>query len=65
MTFETYLSEKKIDATAFRENEPQRWEDFRKLFGQVHPNSFTAQKKFLINDLRRRYRLASQEKAAE
>ena len=65
MTFEAYLSEKKIDATAFRENEPERWEDFRNLFGQVHPNSFTAQKKFLINDLRRRYHLVSREKAEE
>jgi hypothetical protein len=65
MTFEAYLSEKKIDPAAFRENEPERWEDFRNLFGQVHPNSFSAQKKFLINDLRRKYHLASQEKAGE
>jgi hypothetical protein len=63
MTFEAYLSEKKIDPAAFRMHEPQRWEEFQKLFEQVHPNSFTAQKKFLINDLRRRYHLVSEEKA--
>jgi hypothetical protein len=57
MRFEAYLSEKKIDSTAFRTQEPEKWEAFRQLFEQVHPNSFTAQKKFLINDLRRRYLL--------
>ena len=63
MTFEAYLSEKKIDPATFRMYEPQRWEEFQKLFEQVHPNSFTAQKKFLINDLRRRYHLSDEEKA--
>jgi len=27
------------------------------IFEQVHPNSFTEQKKFLINDIRRRFLL--------
>jgi hypothetical protein len=58
MNFETYLTEKKISSAAFKANEPEKWEAFRQLFEQVHPNSFTAQKKFLINDLRRRYLLS-------
>lgn len=55
MTFEDYLSGKKIDPALFRAAEPARWEDFRASFEGVHPDSFTAQKKFLLNDLRRRY----------
>ena len=57
MTFEDYLSGKKIDPALFRAAEPARWEDFRASFEGVHPDSFTAQKKFLLNDLRRRYLL--------
>lgn len=55
--FEIYLSEKKIDSQAFKNNEPVKWQHFRELFTQVHPASFTVQKKFLINDLRRLYPL--------
>jgi hypothetical protein len=57
MTFEDYLSGKKIDPVLFQAGEPSRWEEFRASFEGVHPDSFTAQKKFLINDLRRRYLL--------
>jgi hypothetical protein len=57
MTFEDYLSGKKIDSALFRAGEPDRWEAFRASFEGVHPDSFTAQKKFLLNDLRRRYLL--------
>ncbi len=57
MTLEDYLSAKKIDPALFRAGEPARWEDFRASFEGVHPDSFTAQKKFLLNDLRRRYLL--------
>ena len=55
--FELYLSEKKIDSQAFQKEEPEKWQEFLKLFSQVHPASFTVQKKFLINDLRRLYPL--------
>ncbi len=55
--FETYLFEKMIDSQAFRLHEPDKWQSFRELFEKVHPNSFTAQKKFLLNDLRRIYHL--------
>ncbi len=59
-TFEAYLLEKKIDSEAFRKGEPAQWQDFATLFGQVHPDSFTAQKLFLINAIRRRYPLAEE-----
>jgi hypothetical protein len=57
MTLEDYLSDKKIDPALFRAAEPARWEEFQASFEGVHPDSFTAQKKFLLNDLRRRYLL--------
>jgi hypothetical protein len=63
MDFETYLQEKKIDSAAFRAAEPGKWQQFKALFEQVHPNSFTTQKKYLINDLRRLYPGQAVEKA--
>ncbi len=57
MTFTEYLADKKIDEALFRAGEAGRWEAFRGFFEQMHPDSFTAQKKFLLNDLRRRYPL--------
>jgi hypothetical protein len=53
--FDIYLAEKKIDSQAFKTAEPEKWQRFRVLFEQMHPASFTTQKKFLINDLRRLY----------
>jgi hypothetical protein len=55
--FELYLSEKKIDSQAFKKDEPEKWQQFLEIFSQVNPASFTVQKKFLINDLRRLYPL--------
>lgn len=55
MTFEAYLQTKKIDIEAFRTHEPERFAEWAYLFQQLHPESFTAQKKFLINDTRRKY----------
>ena len=57
MTFEEYLVSKKINAGAFRSGEASRFVEWQQLFEQVHPDSFTAQKKFLLNDVRRRYLL--------
>jgi hypothetical protein len=61
MDYETYLIEKKIDPEAFRDNEPDKWQSFKVIFESVHPNSFTVQKKFLLNDLRRLYNYKSAE----
>ena len=55
MTWEEYCISKKIDAEKFNAAQPQQWQALKEIFEQVHPNSFTEQKKFIINDLRRRF----------
>jgi len=55
--FETYLRRKKIDSEAFRRAEESVWLSLREVFEQVHPDSFTMQKLFLINKIRRTYHL--------
>lgn len=57
MTFDEYLSGKKIDSQKFREQEPVVWASWERDFAQLHPASFTAQKLYLINPLRRKYHL--------
>jgi hypothetical protein len=57
MTWEEYCQKKKIDSESFRKHEPERWEEWKNMFEQIHPDSFTDQKKFLINDVRRKYLL--------
>lgn len=57
MDFETYLRNKKIDPLTFQKAEPVLWQEFKLVFDQVHPDSFTAQKLFLINPIRRKYPL--------
>lgn len=53
MDFQEYLHSKKIDSEAFRKANPGQWEEWKYVFDQVHPASFTSQKLFLINPLRR------------
>lgn len=53
--FKTYCLSKKIDPVLFQKNEPKLYTDLERIFEQMHPNSFTAQKLYLINELRRRY----------
>jgi len=55
MEFEGYLAQKKIDAEQFRRFEPDRYVEWRQEFEQMSPASFTVQKKFLLNDIRRKY----------
>ena len=57
LDFKTYLIKKKIDPEAFANGQPDRYQEFKALFDQVHPDSFTAQKLFLINPIRRAYPL--------
>lgn len=57
VNFEAYLTSKKIDSVAFQKAEPALWESWQKEFELVHPNSFTAQKLYLINPIRRKYQL--------
>jgi hypothetical protein len=53
--FELYLKKKKINPELFKAAEPQRYEEFRYLFEQLHEDSFTMQKLYLLNQLRRKY----------
>lgn len=57
MTFEEYLISKKIDGAAFQTAEPALWQEWNNLFSQLSPASFTAQKLYLINPIRRKYQL--------
>ncbi len=57
MTFEEYLISKKIDSAAFRAAEPDRWNEWNNLFPDLSTASFTSQKLFLINPIRRKYQL--------
>lgn len=58
MRWEDYLISKKIDSELFKKEESVLWETWKKLFEQMHPNSFTAQKLYLINPIRRKYPLS-------
>lgn len=53
MEFEDYLKSKKIDPTTFKGSSPDIYTEWKQLFEQVHPESFTQQKLFLINKVRR------------
>jgi len=64
MEFEEYLKAKKIDSTAFNKADSGRYAEWKAIFQTMHPDSFTSQKKFLINDIRRRYHLNDQEISA-
>ena len=55
MTFEEYLIQKKIEASQFQQAEPARYHEWQREFAEMHPESFTVQKKFLLNDTRRKY----------
>ena len=57
MDFEAYLVSKKIDSVQFANAEPNVWRTWKSEFEQIHPNSFTAQKLYLINPVRRKYPL--------
>jgi hypothetical protein len=60
MEFEEYLKSKKIDSGAFQKADHERYVEWEVIFKTMHPESFTAQKKFLINNIRRRYHLSDQ-----
>lgn len=57
-TWEDYCVRKKIDRERFVQKEPNKETELKTLFEAVHPNSFTEQKKFLINLIRRKYPIA-------
>ena len=55
VTFEEYLIKKKIDLTAFSEGDSEHFNEWKKLFDQISEASFTAQKLYLINNIRRKF----------
>lgn len=61
ISFREYLLAKKIDAHSFRQSEELLFEEMKDYFMNVHPESFTAQKLFLINAIRRKYLLKETE----
>jgi hypothetical protein len=60
VNFEEYLYSKKIDSSAFKNYEGELWESWKKEFEELHPSSFTAQKLYLINPIRRKYQLKAE-----
>ncbi|GAB3639700.1 hypothetical protein [Spirosoma arcticum] len=55
MEFEEYLVQKKIDVSQFQQIDPEQYAEWKREFEQMSPASFTVQKKFLLNDIRRKY----------
>jgi hypothetical protein len=65
ITFASYLKSKKIDLKSFYSSDKELFELWKVEFDQMHPNSFTQQKLFSINKVRRMYPLQEQEKVVE
>lgn len=61
MEFDEYLKGKKIDPAKFKQAESSQYAAFERIFNQIHPESFTQQKLFLINKIRRAYKLEDKE----
>lgn len=59
MNFEEHLTSKKIDSKAFQQAEPQEWQAWKVIFDEISPASFTAQKLYRINPIRRKYKLTA------
>jgi hypothetical protein len=55
LTFEEFLSTKKIDYAKFLKAEPIVFSQWKQDFAQMHTEGFVMQKKFLINSIRRKY----------
>lgn len=64
MDFSAYLIAKKIDELAWKQADPDQYDQLKLVFDQVHPDSFTAQKLFLINPIRRKFPLKETEATA-
>jgi hypothetical protein len=60
MTFSEYLISKNIDESSFSTADNATYTQWKMLFDQLSPNSFTDQKKFKINQIRRKYLLKSE-----
>ena len=64
MTFEEDLTKRRIDVAAFAAGDPEKFNTWKLLYQQVHPNSFYTSVKMVINDVRRRFWLQEAPKPA-
>lgn len=53
MTFNEYLTSKKINPEAFKAWNLTQYQEWEQAFAQYHPDSFTMQFKFVLNNIRR------------
>jgi hypothetical protein len=60
MTFSDYLVSKNIDEVSFAAQDAQTFSTWKSMFEQVHAASFTEQKKFKINQIRRKFLLKTE-----
>lgn len=60
MTFSDYLQSKNIDEDNFASKDPQTFSAWKELFDHINPASFTEQKRFKINQIRRKFLLNSE-----
>lgn len=65
MDFAAYLKSKKIDPEKFQKTDSVKFQQLKAVFDQMHPESFTAQKLFLINPLRRKYKWEGEDEKME
>ena len=65
MNFEEYLISKKIDGQSLFVAEPRLWNEWKGLFEAMSPASFTAQKLYLINPIRRKYPLKNSDPVSD
>lgn len=63
--FDQYLIAKKINPGRFRKAMETQYKEFRVIFNEVSPSSFTAQKLFWLNRLRREFPLSDQDDAKQ
>jgi hypothetical protein len=53
MTFNEYLTSKKINPEAFKTWNLTQYQEWEQAFAHYHPDSFTMQFKFVLNNTRR------------
>ena len=58
MTFEEYLTKRRVNVAAFAAGEPPRFAEWQVWYGQMHPESFYLMVKMVLNDVRRKFWLA-------
>lgn len=63
--FISYCKDKKIDPVLFQAAENERFKEWEQIFDKTGPISFTQQKLFMINNIRRKYKLEKQVETIE